>query len=223
MSEKIIVWDRFVRVFHWSLVGLFIVSYLSGENEHWIHSYSGYAITALIAMRLLWGAMGSQYARFKQFIYKPSTIIDYGKAVLAGKPKRYLGHNPLGGLMVLVMLVTLSAITLSGMKLYAVEEGKGPFSAEVNVSLVNTAYADSDEHGHKRDHDEQYENRNNQYGSEKQGAKEQEEFWEDIHEGAISFMILLILLHIGGVVLSSRMHNESLVKAMVDGKKQNSI
>ncbi len=57
MSNKIYVWDLFVRFFHWSLVVLFVTSYLTGEEEHWIHVYSGYVILVLLSLRVLWGLL----------------------------------------------------------------------------------------------------------------------------------------------------------------------
>jgi cytochrome b len=131
--------------------------------------------------------------------------------MLAGNPKRYLGHNPAGGVMVFALLATLSVVTFSGLKLYAVEEGKGPLAENISIALTSQAYADSDEHDdHEgREHDEEDED-------------EAEEFWEDIHEGAVNFMLLLIILHVVGVVVASRLHNESLIKAMITGDKEGS-
>jgi cytochrome b len=211
MTENTYVWDKFVRLFHWSLVLLFIVSYLSGEDEHWIHVYSGYAIVTLLILRVIWGFIGTRHARFSDFIYSPAIVMQYIKSMLAGNPKRYLGHNPAGGVMVFALLATLSVVTFSGLKLYAVEEGKGPLAENISIALTSQAYADSDEHDdHEgREHDEEDED-------------EAEEFWEDIHEGAVNFMLLLIILHVVGVVVASRLHNESLIKAMITGDKEGS-
>ncbi|MEZ5568319.1 MAG: cytochrome b/b6 domain-containing protein [Halioglobus sp.] len=214
MSETVYVWDRFVRFFHWSLVLLFITSYLSGEEEHWIHIYSGYAIIALVTARILWGFIGSRYARFSEFIYSPWKAIGYLRGLVTGqKPPRYLGHNPAGGLMVLVMLVTLLTIAFSGLKLYALEEGKGPFANLNEVSFVEKVYADSND-DYDRDHDDDTES-----GNDEEGHEEAEEYWEEIHEASVNFMIILIILHVGGVLLSSRAHGESLVRAMITGRK----
>lgn len=211
MAQAIYVWDRFVRFFHWSLVLLFVTSYFSGEEEHWIHVYSGYAILVLLALRIIWGFTGSQYARFRDFLYAPRKVIAYLKALLSGqKPARYIGHNPAGGMMVLVMFLTLSIIGFSGLKLYAIEEGKGPLASGNSVAVLEQAYASSDDEA--------------EHGSEagqkgKEHDDEEEDFWEEIHETAVNFMILLVLLHILGVFLSSRAHGESLLRAMITGYK----
>ncbi len=180
MSDKVYVWDRIVRVFHWTLVALFATSYLTGENEHWLHVYSGYGIVLLVVVRIVWGLIGSQHARFRDFVFSPTNIWQYTKSVIAKHPKRYLGHNPLGGLMVVTMLVALSLTTLSGMKLYAVEEGKGPFAVIDSVNVVTAAQADSP-----------YENRNALY--KENINKEDEELWEELHEFGVNLMIALII------------------------------
>jgi cytochrome b len=214
MSETIYVWDRFVRFFHWSLVLLFVTSYLSGEEEHWIHPYSGYGIIGLVALRILWGFIGSEYARFASFLGSPMKAIDYLKRLLTGrKPQRYIGHNPAGGMMVLAMLATLTVVGFSGLKLYALEEGKGPF-ADHRTGVVHQAYADSDREEHHDRHDDE-----SGRGEDREEDEEAEELWEEIHEIAVNVMILLVVLHIGGVYLSSRAHGESLVRAMITGRK----
>jgi cytochrome b len=191
-------------------VGLVAISYLSGEFEFEfeIHSYSGYAIFSLVLLRIIWGFVGSKYARFKNFIYSPSNVMAYIKSIVTGNPKRFLGHNPAGGMMVLALLTVLSTTTLSGMKLYAIEEGEGPFASNVHISLVNQAYADSDENEHRSKEDEHHEE-----------EKEGEEFWEEIHETSINLLMLLILLHVIGVVLASKQHKENLARSMVTGDK----
>ena len=195
------VWDLFIRIFHWSLVGLVAISYLSGEFEFEIHSYSGYAIFSLVLLRVTWGFVGSKYARFKNFVYSPSNVIAYLKSIVTGNPKRFLGHNPAGGVMVLALLTVLGTTTLSGMKLYAIEEGEGPFASNVHISLVNQVFADSD-------NDEPHEE-----------EKESKEFWEEIHETSINLLMLLILLHVLGVVLTSKQHKENLARSMITGDK----
>ncbi|MCK4710820.1 MAG: cytochrome b/b6 domain-containing protein [Gammaproteobacteria bacterium] len=206
MLNEVKVWDPLVRVFHWSLVLFFVISYVTGEDESSLHIYAGYIVLGLITFRVLWGIVGTKYARFSDFIYSPKEIIIYTKSFLNRSPKHYLGHNPLGGLMVLALLLTLFVVTVSGLKLYAVEEGLGPLAGD-GVTLISSAYADSDD-----DHDDEYE-----HGES--GEDDEEEFWEEIHEGSTNFMLFLIFLHISGVLVSGRMHKENLVKAMITGKK----
>lgn len=207
MNNEIRVWDPLVRLFHWGLVLTFVISYLSGDEESTLHVYAGYAVLGLITFRVFWGLVGTRYARFSDFVTTPSATIDYLKN-LADKPKRYIGHNPAGGWMVIVMLVTLFVVSFSGLKIYAIEEGMGPLAGNTpELAIIKTAHADDDEHeeddekGHK-------------------GEDFWEEFWEEIHEASSNFMLLLILLHVTGVYVSGRLHKENLVKAMLTGKKK---
>lgn len=204
MSRRIYVWDRFVRIFHWSLVVLFATSYLTGESESQIHIYSGYAIVALLVGRIVWGFVGSRYARFADFAYSPRRILEYVRQVRSGSPTQHLGHNPLGGLMVFALLIALLTTTFSGLMLYGVEEGKGPF-AQVQVELGHSqpALVDTDNDG--------------EHPVERHGHEES--LWEEVHETAVNAMLLLVVLHIVGVFVASRIHRESLVKAMLTGSK----
>jgi cytochrome b len=101
------VWDPFVRLFHWSLVALFAATYLTGEELGTLHEWLGYAIVALLVVRIVWGFVGSEHARFRDFVYSPQTVIGYARDALTLRAKRYLGHNPVGGVMVLLMMVGL--------------------------------------------------------------------------------------------------------------------
>ena len=144
MKNEISVWDPLIRLFHWALVLTFIIGYLTGEEESSLHIDAGYIVAGLILFRLIWGFIGSQHARFSDFLTTPATTIQHLKD-LADKPKRYIGHNPAGGWMVVAMLVTLTIVTISGFKVYALEEGKGPLAADMPaISVISQAYADSD-------------------------------------------------------------------------------
>ena len=210
MSNEIRVWDPLVRVFHWGLVLAFTVAYLSGDEESSLHIYSGYVVLGLIAFRVLWGVVGTRYARFSNFVYSPGTVIQYLKDLAAKKPKHYMGHNPAAGWMVITLLLSLFVVTVSGLKVYAIEEGLGPLAGEPPaLSFISSAYADDDENEHGKN--------GNGHGED----EEAEEFWEEIHEVSSNFMLLLIFLHITGVIVSGRLHNEHLVKAMLTGKKIN--
>mgnify|MGYP001070884111 CR=1 FL=1 len=203
------VWDLAVRLFHWSLVAAFTVAYVTEDEWMDLHVWAGYIVAGLLAFRIFWGFIGPRHARFSDFIYNPATILAYLKDMLRLREKRYLGHNPAGGMMVLALLATLTLTTLSGMKLYAVEENAGPFANfEMNLSPVAVARADNDD-------DEE------EHGGH--GHDEGDEFWEEIHEFFANFTLLLVVLHIGGVVFSSMSHNENLPRAMVTGNKRREL
>jgi cytochrome b len=113
-SRMVRVWDPLVRLFHWSLVGLFAFSYFTGDEWKSAHIYSGYAIAGLIAFRVVWGLVGSRHARFSDFLYSPLTVLRFLADTARMRARRYLGHNPAGGMMVLALLATIAVIATSG-------------------------------------------------------------------------------------------------------------
>jgi cytochrome b len=195
MKTEIKVWDGFVRIFHWLLVLLFITAYVTGDEKNNLHLYSGYAILGLIVLRIIWGFIGSKYAKFTNFIYSPTNTINYFKNIKNKNAKHYIGHNPAGGWMIILMIISLLIVIISGIKVDEIEKRENSAN-NINITFINNAYADDDDENHA-----------------------EEEFWEEIHEISANFMILLIILHVLGVIAASRLHNENLVKAMITGKK----
>lgn len=112
MKNMILVWDLPVRLFHWSLALSFATAYITSESERWqlVHITSGYVLAALIAFRLIWGVVGSRYARFSEFVRGPGAIKDYLLGMLRLRPPHYTGHNPAGALAI-VALLSLGLLT----------------------------------------------------------------------------------------------------------------
>lgn len=127
-SPLIKVWDPFVRIFHWSLVLAFIIAYISEEDFLFIHTFAGYTVLALILLRIVWGIIGTRHARFSDFVYSPQNIKQFIKETLSLRAKRYLGHNPAGGAMVILLLISLLMTTLTGLAVYGAEEHAGPMA-----------------------------------------------------------------------------------------------
>ncbi len=126
-NNEVKVWDILVRIFHWSLVVSFTVAYLIEDDIMDVHLVAGYTVFGLILFRIVWGFVGSEHARFRDFLYQPDEIKQFVKDTFSFKAKRYLGHNPAGGLMVYIMLLGLLITTLSGMIYYGMDEWAGPF------------------------------------------------------------------------------------------------
>ena len=114
MSLRIYVWDPLVRVFHWTLVASFTANTFFTDPEKSLHRYVGYGIAALLVFRLLWGFVGSTYARFTSFPPSPMGSLSQVRDILAGRNKAHPGHSPLGALMIYNLLLTLCVISLSG-------------------------------------------------------------------------------------------------------------
>lgn len=128
-SSTVRMWDIAVRVFHWTLVAAFATAYITAEEWQTPHTLAGYIITGLVVFRLLWGLVGTRHARFSDFVRSPGEVIAYIKDVLASRPKRYLGHNPAGGAMVIALLIFLALTAVSGMVTYGGAEHAGPFAS----------------------------------------------------------------------------------------------
>jgi len=183
-QNEVKVWDLFVRIFHWSLVLTFTVAYVTGEELEVLHNNAGYAVLVLVLLRIVWGIIGSRHARFSDFLYPPGEIRRFLRDTLAGRARRYLGHNPAGGAMIIAMLLCLVITTVTGIAFYGVEDGAGPLAM-----LAGTP----------------------------EGIKE---MLEELHEFFANLMVLMVVVHIIGVIVESKLHNESLVRAMLTGRKR---
>ena len=145
MSQSIKVWDPLVRIFHWSLVFFFFLACFTEDDFETIHTWAGYTVAALISFRLVWGLIGSRHARFTDFVTSPKTLFNYLIAIPAGKAKRYIGHNPAGGAMIIALLISLAGTTFFGMATFAADENAGP--------LAGTWIATFNEHTLKEIHE----------------------------------------------------------------------
>ena len=125
-SRKILVWDAPVRVFHWLMVLSFAGAYLSAESERWrlLHVTLGYTMAGLVGFRILWGLMGTRYARFSSFVRGPRAVARYLGAMLRGQPEHHTGHNPAGALAIVALLALTLVVTASGWASYNEIAGK---------------------------------------------------------------------------------------------------
>lgn len=170
MSQRILVWDVPTRVFHWLLVISFAGAYITSESERYrdIHVVLGYTLLGLIAFRLVWGFVGTRYAQFRSFLFKPAETLSYLASMIKAKPLDYVGHNPAGSLAVFALLA-LGIIT-------------GVTGVLVFQDIGGDAMA-------------------------------------DMHELASNAMLAIVVLHVTGVLVSSVMHRENLLRAMITGYK----
>jgi cytochrome b len=139
LPQRIRVWDLPTRVFHWTLAVLVVFSFTTGKiGGGWMewHLKSGYAILTLLAFRLAWGVAGSHTARFASFLRGPRAAWAYGRDTLAFRHPATLGHNPLGGWMVMLMLAILVLQAFTG--LFADDEiaTQGPLAAKASNAWV---------------------------------------------------------------------------------------
>jgi len=175
-------WDPLIRVFHWSLVLFFVIAFISEDDWMNVHIWSGYAVSLLIGIRLLWGLVGTRNARFTSFVRSRRVVVQHLKDMLAFKAPHYLGHNPVAAVMILLLLSSISLVAFSGIIMIA-GEGQGP--------LAHTLF--SSWNG---------------------------EWLEEVHEFLANFTLLLIVFHVSGVIFSSLLEGENLVRAMLTGRKK---
>lgn len=170
MSEKISVWDVPTRVFHWTLVLSFCGVFLTSESERYrdIHVMLGYTMLGLIAFRVLWGFVGTRYARFSSFLFKPGHVLAYVTVLAKGKARHFVGHNPAGSVAIWLLLLLAIVSGVSGVLLFQDIGG---------------------------------------------------EVMEELHELLSFAMLAVVAVHLAGVAVSSILHRENLVRAMVTGTK----
>ncbi len=127
-TNQIKVWDLPVRFFHWALATTFFIAYLTEDEWLDLHTLAGYTVAALVLFRLLWGFIGTRHARFSDFVRPPREALAYLKDVATFHPKRYIGHNPAGGAMVMVLLLSLLLTVITGLSVYGAGEMAGPLA-----------------------------------------------------------------------------------------------
>ena len=168
---RILIWDLPVRVFHWALVASFAGAYWLSESERLrnIHVNLGYIVLGLVAFRLIWGFIGTPYARFRTFLFTPREALAYVRSLFRGSDRRFLGHNPAGSFAIWAIL-GLAALT--GVTGYATYN-------EIGGDLL-----------------------------------------EELHEILANSWLWVVGIHVTGVMLSSLLHRENLVAAMITGYKR---
>lgn len=170
VNAKILVWDLPIRMFHWLLALSFAGAFITGDSERWrdLHVMLGYTVAGLIAFRLVWGLVGTRYARFSAFAFGPRRVLAYLRSLARREPEHYLGHNPAGSWAIFAMLALGLLTALTG---YAVYQEIGG------------------------------------------------EWVEELHEAFANAMLALVIVHVAAVLLSSLLHRENLVGAMLSGYK----
>jgi cytochrome b len=103
-----------VRLFHWSLALSIATAWVASGDWHRTHEAAGYVAGALVAARIGWGFVGPRYARFTQFVRAPSAVLGYLEEIAAGRESRYVGHNPAGGAMIVVLLAAIASTAITG-------------------------------------------------------------------------------------------------------------
>lgn len=164
------VWSVGVRLLHWTLAIAMIVGFATHEDVGQVHFWAGYVALGAASWRLALGLVGPSSWRFERFLRGPGATLRYAQSVARHAEPRYVGHNPLGGWMVMAMLTDAVVVGVSGW-LYTTDRFFGV------------------------------------------------EWVETVHTLSGQALPILLILHVAGVVFTSRRHQENLVAAMLHGKK----
>src|SRR5512147_1864608 len=140
-EQRTLVWDLPTRAFHWLLALSFGGAYLTAESERLrdVHMLLGYTALGLVVFRLLWGVVGTRYARFTSFPLSPSAVLGYLKSLLAFSPRHYFGHNPAGSWAIVGILLLVLGLGATGWA-QAVEVGP-EWLEDVHEGIANALLA----------------------------------------------------------------------------------
>lgn len=220
------VWDLAQRLAHWTLALAFALAWLTAESERWrlVHVASGLTVMGVVMFRVLWGLVGSGHARFADFVTGPARVVGYLRSLLGGRPEHHTGHNPAGGWAVLGLLsLALTTAVLGGLTYHepggcrnlGVASEKGPQRGQFLPDSQPHSPAMGQEDGEKWAAAVASQPTLPKFGSLLCGP-----MLEEAHEVLATLALGLVGVHVLGVVVSSLLHHENLVRAMLTGRKQ---
>jgi len=198
-------WDAVVRVTHWSIVAAVLINAILTEEGSSTHVWVGYALAAILALRLLWGLIGPSEARFTAFPPSPRAAIAHVREIVAGDKRIHSSHNPLGALMVYAIWSCLLVIIGTGIAMAGL-----PGGTRETQSPATPVAATKVSHAEARDSEER---------DEGEGEEGEEGPFGEIHEVAVNLLYILIALHLAGVAFETRRNGRQVVTAMLPGAR----
>lgn len=231
-SAPLRAWDPLVRLTHWGIVLAVLLNALVTEEGDVWHVWVGTAMAALLVLRLIWGLVGPAEARFSAFPPSPARAIAHVRDILAGRHARHASHNGLGALMAYAIWATLAVIAASGLAMSgfppAAKAEREAVQATAFLALEAPARASAGE-AHEEDeaHERaeagtraapggkvEAEGEGEGEGGERMGGEGGEDALEEIHEGAVNFLYLLIALHLAGVAFETVRSGPAVLRRM---------
>lgn len=195
-------WDPLIRLTHWGIALAVIANGLINKPGGTVHVWIGWVVMALLATRLAWGLVGPAEARFSAFPPDPRAAMSHLLDLLRGKPREHASHNPAGALMVYALWACLAAVTITGL---VMTNGKSP----VTIAQEKAAVAAGDWSVLVTDGE----------AGEDANAENLGRLARDVHEVAANLMLILALIHVGGVAVESLALRRNLVRPMLRGPR----
>lgn len=192
-------WDPLVRISHWLIAGVVLVNGLLSKPGGNLHVWLGWVALGTLAVRLLWGFVGPSEARFSAFLPDPAGALRHLRDLLRGRPSEYPSHNPAGAIMVYALWGCLAIVVATGLVMtdmkspVTIAEDRAAVAAgDWSVLVDDSETAESDHEG--------------------------DGIAKELHELAANLMLLLAMVHVGGVVIESRALRRNLVRPMLTGR-----
>ncbi len=195
-------WDTVVRFTHWAIVAAVMTNAIFTEGGSRAHIWIGYALTAILGLRLLWGLIGPPEARFSAFPPSPCRAFVHIREILAGEKHQYSSHNPLGALMVYAIWSCLAVMIATGIATAGFPGGLRADAShrrarEIQIERAGAAARDRKKRDEKRE----------------EGAL------SEVHEITANLIYVLIALHLAGVLFETRRNGRQIVVAMLPGRR----
>jgi len=197
------LWDPIVRISHWGVAAIVLANGVFNKGGGTLHIWLGWIGMALLALRLIWGVIGTPEARFSAFPPNPKAALSHLADLVGGRPRDYASHNPAGALMVYAFWAMLCVVIASGL---VMTDGVSP----MRIADQQAAVAAGDWSVLVTEDD----------GAEDGNSGEEAGEWiKEMHEIAANLLLLLAVLHVAAVVLETRAMRRNLVAPMIIGRR----
>jgi len=190
-------WDSLVRLTHWGIVTAVAINAIFTEGGSRTHVWVGYALAALLSLRLLWGLIGPSEARFSAFPPSPRRAFAHVREIMAGEKRAYSSHNPLGALMTYAIWSCLAVMIATGIGMAGFPGGLRADASYRKAPEIRLEQGD----------------RNGRDQEREEGPL------GELHEVTADILYVLIALHLAGVLFETRRHGRQIVVAMLPGRR----
>lgn len=197
-----VLWDRVVRLSHWGIAGAVFANEIFSRGGSVVHVWIGWAGLGLLALRLVWGLVGTRPARFSSFPPNPNAALRHVRALFDGRAQRYRSHNPAGALMVYVLWAALAVLIGTGILM----SGANPMAVAERDAIVNS-----------NDWSGLVEARDDVAGDQREG----DHLVKGVHEAMANLILLLVGIHIAGVAIEGFALRRNLLVPMLFGIGRN--